>query len=162
MAFRGAETYGADIETVFAALCDPDTVRARFEASGATDVEIVRCEPDGDGFVIESVRTVTIDLPGFARRVLSPTNEMRQVERWSGPDGQGGRTATFTIEVDGVPVRTGGRIELRSLDGETEQVIEGEVDVKVPMIGKKLGSFLSGTARDGVADDLAFNKSQFG
>lgn len=161
MGFSGTETYAADVETVFAVLCDASAVTARFADAGATEIEVVRCEPDGEGFVVETTRTVTIDLPGFARRVLSPTNNMTQLEQWAAPDDDGVRRGEFTIEVAGVPVRTRGRHELRAAPGGTRHSIDGEMEVKVPLIGKKLGAFLSGTAADAVAGDLAFNKAQF-
>jgi hypothetical protein len=161
MGFKGNETYAADIETVFAMLCDPAAITARFEAAGDTDIEVVRCEAEGDGFVIETTRTVTIDLPGFARKVLSPTNEMTQIEKWGAPDEDGAREGTFNIEVAGAPARTEGRHQLRPDGDRTTHTIQGEMEVKVPLIGKKLGSFLSGTASDAVAKDLAFNRAQF-
>lgn len=161
MGFKGNETYAADIDTVFAMLCDPDAITARFEAAGDTDIEVVRCEADGDGFVIETTRTVTIDLPGFARKVLSPTNEMTQIEKWGPPGDDGAREGTFKIEVAGAPARTEGDHQLRPVGDHTVHAVQGEMEVKVPLIGKKLGSFLSGTAGDAVAADLAFNRARF-
>ncbi|NNE74541.1 MAG: DUF2505 domain-containing protein [Acidimicrobiales bacterium] len=161
MGFKGSETYPAKPKKVFAMLSDPDVITARFEAAGDKDVEIIRCEPDGDGFIIQSKRTVTIDLPGFAKKALSPTNRMTQTERWSAPDDDGGRTATFTIEVPGTPVRTEGTYELRRSGKKTVHSVTGDLEIKIPIIGKKLGSFLSGTIKKAVADDLAFNKKQF-
>ena len=161
MGFKGTETYAADADAVFAMLCDPEMITARFEAAGDTDVEVVRCEPDGDGFVVETTRTVTIDLPGFAKKVLAPTNRMTQVEIWEAAHADGSRDGTFTISVPGTPVRTEGRYELRPTADGTSHTVKGDLEIKIPLIGKKLGSFLSGTITEAVADDLAFNKAQF-
>ena len=106
MGFHATETYAADPDTVFALLCDPEVVTARFEASGDTDITIVRCEADGDEFVIESTRTVEVEVPGFAKKVLSPTNDMTQKERWHPPDADGVRRGTMTVDVKGVPATT--------------------------------------------------------
>ncbi len=161
MGFKGTETYPADSEAVFALLCDPDMITARFEAAGDTDVEVIRCEADGDGFVVETTRTVEIDLPGFAKKVLSPTNRMTQIETWEPADDDGARDGTFTIDVPGTPVRTDGVYELRPTNDGTTHTIKGNLQIKIPLIGKKLGTFLSGTITKAVADDLAFNKAQF-
>lgn len=161
MGFKGTETYAADADAVFALLCDPEMITARFEAAGDTDIEVVRCKPDGDGFVVETNRTVVIDLPGFARKVLSPTNRMTQVETWDAADDDGSRNGTFTIEVPGTPVRTDGTYQLRPTPDGTTHTIKGDLSIKIPLIGKKLGAFLSGTINEAVADDLAFNKAHF-
>ena len=163
MGFRASEIYPADVETAFALLCDPEMIVARFEHAGDTDVEIQRCEPDGDGFVIESTRTVTIDVPGFARKVLSPSNQMTQVERWEAPADDGSRQGSMTVDVAGVPSRTSADYELLPTDdGGTEHTVQGEMELKIPLIGKKLGNFLSGTITDTAAADLAFVRDRLG
>ena len=163
MGFRASETYAADVETVFALLCDPETITARFEHAGDTDVEIRRCEPDGDGFVIESTRTVTIDVPGFAKKVLSPSNHMTQIERWDAPAADGSRTGAMTVDVAGVPSTTSAHHALvPTADGGTVHTVTGEMELKIPLIGKKLGGFLSGTITETAAADLAFIRDRVG
>ncbi|MEL7207947.1 MAG: DUF2505 family protein, partial [Actinomycetota bacterium] len=85
MGFEGSHDHPASVETVFAALTDVDTIIDRYASAGDTDVEIHENGPDGDGWVTRSTRKVTVDLPGFAKKVLQPTNTMVQVDRWSAP-----------------------------------------------------------------------------
>lgn len=161
MGFHASETYPADTDTVFALLCDPAIVTARFEAAGDTDITIVRCEPDGDDFVIESTRTVEVEVPGFAKKVLSPTNDMVQTERWHGPDPTGVRRGSMTVDVKGVPATTSATYELRpTSDGGTTHTVKGDMELKIPLIGKKLGGFLSGMITETAQADLAFVKAR--
>lgn len=162
MGFHATETYDADIETVFALLCDPEMVVARFADAGDTDIVVLRCEADGDEFVIETTRTVAVEVPGFAKRVLSPTNEMMQHERWHAPDAAGLRRGTMSVEVKGVPATTDATYELRSVDGGTTHTVKGDMELKIPLIGKKLGGFLSGMITETAAADLAFVKARLG
>ena len=160
MGFHATETYAADIDTVFALLCDPEMVTARFEAAGDTDIVVVRCEADGDEFFIETTRTVEIDVPGFAKRVLKPTNDMTQKERWHAPDGDGARRGTMSVDVKGVPATTDATYELRPADGGTRHTVKGDMELKIPLIGKKLGGFLSGMITETAEADLAFVKAR--
>ena len=91
MGFSGDQTYQAPVEAVIALFVESNVVRARYEAAGDRDIEILECGPDGDGFVIRTSRTVDVDLPGFARRVLKPTNTLVQVDRWGPADAAGAR-----------------------------------------------------------------------
>ena len=87
MAFSGDQTYAAPVETVVALFVDPTVVQARYDAAGDRDLEILDCGPDGDDFVIHTRRTVDVEgLPGFATKVIKPTNTMEQVDRWDEPD----------------------------------------------------------------------------
>lgn len=160
MGFHATKTYAADIDTVFSLLCDPAMVTARFEAAGDTDIAVVRCEADGDEFVIETTRTVEVEVPGFAKKVLSPTNDMTQKERWKAPDDRGVRRGTMTVDVKGVPATTHATYELRPTDGGTTHTVKGEMELKIPLIGKKLGGFLSGMITETAEADLAFVKAR--
>ena len=158
MGFSGSEHYATDIETVFAFLSDPESIKARFAAAGDTDIEVVRCEPDGDEFVIEVTRVVTVDLPSFAKKVLKPKNSMRQIDRWGAPEADGSRQGSYTIEVSGAPLKTSGTHDLFHEGDGTKHSVTGEIEVKVPIVGKKIGGFASGTAEGRLKTDFAFNK----
>ena len=162
MSFEESCRYQAAPDAVFAFLTDPGQLIARFEAAGDRDVEVVRCAPDGDEFVVEVRREVTIDLPGFARKVLGETNTTVQRERWSAPAEDGTRQAGYEIEAVGTPVRTRGTFRLAPDGTGTTHTVDGTMDVKVPLIGGRLGSFLDGTARDRVRADFAFNAEHLG
>lgn len=160
MGFSGSEQYPADIETVFEFLCDPDAIEERFTAAGDVDIEIIRCEPDGDDFVIEVERVVTVDLPSFAKKVLKPRNSTRQTDRWGPPQADGSRQGSYTIEVSGAPLETSGTHDLHHDGDGTKHTVTGEINVKIPIVGKRIGKFASGTAEDRLKADFSFNKAR--
>ena len=152
MPLSGDQTYAAAVDDVFALFTDPDVVRARYEAAGDRDIEILECGPQGgptgDGFVIRTSRTVDVDLPGFARKVLKPTNTMIQVDTWSARDLDGARDGDFDIEVKGAPVNVSGEMRIEPTnDGGTRHTVDGKLDVKVPLIGGKVASWAEGPSQ---------------
>ena len=45
MSFSGDEVYPAAVDALMALFTDPDAVRARYEAAGDRDIEILECGP---------------------------------------------------------------------------------------------------------------------
>lgn len=162
MAFSGDQTYAASVETVAALFVDPQVVQARYAAAGDRDLEILDCGPDGDDLVVHTRRTVDVEgLPGFATKVLKPTNTMEQVDCWDAPDADGTRHGSFTIDVKGAPVKVSGTMRLEpTADGGTRHTVQGKFDVKVPLIGGKIASWAEGPAQKRLDDEFAFHRAQ--
>src|SRR5215210_3469854 len=74
--------YAAAPDAVLATATDADAVTAKFTALGAHDVEVVSRTDTADGVRIEVTRKQDVDVPGFAKKVLQPTNSIRLVEDW--------------------------------------------------------------------------------
>ena len=163
MPFSGDQTYDAAIDDVFSLFADPDVVRARYEAAGDRDIEILECGPQGDGFVIRTSRTVDVDLPGFARKVLKPTNTMIQVDTWSARDLDGARDGDFAIEEKGAPVKVAGEMRIEpTAGGGTRHTVDGKLDVKVPLIGGKVASWAEGPSQQRLDGEYAFHRTRLG
>jgi hypothetical protein len=163
MPFSGDQTYGAAVDDVFALFTDPDVIRARYEAAGDRDIEILECGPQGDGFVIRTSRTVDVDIPSFARKVLKPTNTMIQTDTWSARDLDGARDADFDIEVRGAPVHVSGQARIEpSADGGTRHTVDGKLDVKVPLIGGKVAKWAEGPSQQRLDNEYTFHHERLG
>ena len=161
MAFSGDQTYDAAVDDVVALFTDPDAVRARYEAAGDRDIEILECGPQGDGFVIRTSRTVDVDLPGFAGKVLKPTNTMVQVDTWSARDLDGARDGDFAIEVKGAPVKVSGQMRVEpTADGGTRHTVDGKLDVKVPLIGGKVANWAEGPSQQRLDAEYTFHRQR--
>ena len=162
MAFSGEQTYAASVETVAALFVDPAVVQARYDAAGDRDLEILDCGPDGDDLVIHTRRTVDVEgLPGFATKVIKPTNTMEQVDAWDAPDADGARNGTFTIDVKGAPVKVSGTMRLEpTADGGTRHTVTGKFDVKVPLVGGKIASWAEGPAQKRLDAEFAFHQTR--
>jgi hypothetical protein len=163
VSFSGDQTYDAAVDAVMALFTDPDVVRARYESAGDRDIEVLECGPDGEGFVIRTSRTVDFELPGFARKVLKPTNTMVQVDRWGPAGADGARDGDFAIEVKGAPVKAGGTMRLEPTGaGSCRHTLEGKIDVKVPLVGGKIAGWAEGPSQQRADDELAFNRARLG
>jgi hypothetical protein len=162
VSFEETTTYPVPAAEVTAYLTDPSRLVGRYEAMGDTNVEVLRCEHDGEDLVVEIRRDVTIDLPGFAKKVLGETNTTIQRERWAPTGDDGSRRATYEIEAQGTPVRTLGDFVVTPDGDRTRHTVSGRMEVKVPLIGGRLGSFLDGTARDRVKADFEHNHQTLG
>ena len=117
--------YDADPAEVFTMLTDEAFLREKLEARGDTEVRVLECGPGAGGFRIVTRRTVALDVPGFARRVLRPTNKVTQTDVWSDADAAGTRTGTWQVEASGVPVTmTGTTGKTAAVPGEVTRYLD--------------------------------------
>jgi len=145
-------TYDHPADAVFGVLTDFDAVRAKYEAIGQHDIELVRRDQEDDGSVtLVTRRVVPLDVPGFARKVLSPSQTVVQTDTWGPPDAGGARSGTFRAESKGTPVRVSGVLRL-SPDGPDacRNVSDIDIEVKVPLVGGKIADFVSKDARKAI------------
>jgi uncharacterized protein YndB with AHSA1/START domain len=152
--------FDAAVETVFALLTDPDFVTRMYVAIGGTDVAVDHSEEADGACELVVKRTVTVDLPGFAKRVMQPSNTTVQIETWAVPDELGNRVCTYTVEVQGIPSRISGTTTLSADAGGTKQEILAEVKVSIPLIGGKLEKFAVDTGIKDLAAQAAFTVAE--
>jgi uncharacterized protein YndB with AHSA1/START domain len=152
--------YDAEIETVYALITDPDFVTRKYVALGGTDVAVDSSAEDDGGCEVVTKRTVTVDLPGFAKRVMTPSNTTVQIETWAAADGLGNRVCTYSVEVQGIPSRITGTVTLSADAGGTKQEIRAEVKVSIPLIGGKLEKFGVDTGTKDIDAQAAFTVAE--
>jgi hypothetical protein len=149
MEFSATHTYQRPATAVFALLTDFESVRDKYEALGHGDVELISREEDDDGGVtLVTRRVVPLELPGFAKRVLSPRQTVVQTDTWSPPDAHGVRTGTFSAVAKGTPVQVHGTMHLapngaRRCTNTTDVTVE----CKIPLLGGKIANFVAGDTR---------------
>ena len=137
---RVTHHFDADVETVYALMSDPDFCMRKYADAGATDIEVDSDRRD-DGPTLTSKRKVTVDLPGFAKKVMQPTNTVHQTDEWAPAGGDGSRVCRYKVEVQGVPSRIDGTVTLNAEGNGTRQEVEAEVKVSIPLLGGKLEKF---------------------
>jgi hypothetical protein len=149
MQFNAIHTYQHSADDVFAALIDFDAVKSKYEAIGQSEVQLVRRDDGDDGSVtMVTTRVVPLELPGFAKKVLSPKQHVTQTDVWSGPDSKGRRTGTFVVEAKGTPVRVHGTLALTPRKGSgCTNTTDVTVDCKVPLIGGKIADLVANDTR---------------
>ena len=141
MEVKGAHRYLAPLDDVIVMLRDREATRQKYEGQGHRDVDIVECSGDATTLRIVSTRVVDVDLPGFAKKVLKPTNTMTQRDEWHRlPDGTGW-DGTFDVEVKGAPIHLSGTMRLSSAPDGTNHEVVLQVAVKVPLIGGRIADW---------------------
>ncbi|MEZ5143337.1 MAG: DUF2505 domain-containing protein [Acidimicrobiales bacterium] len=137
---KGSHTYAADVDAVVAMLGDRDATIAKYEGMGHREVQIERLDASDDAITIVSSRVVDADIPGFAKKVLKPTNTMHQTDEWR-RKADGTWDGTFDVDVKGAPVHISGTMRLVPGDGDTTHDVTIKVDVKVPLVGGKIADW---------------------
>ena len=137
---KGSHTYTAGIDAVLAMLGDQEATVAKYEGMGHREVKIEQLDASDDAITIVSSRVVDADIPGFAKKVLKPTNTMRQTDTWT-RQSDGTWDGTFDVDVKGAPVHISGTMRLVGGDGETTHDVTIKVDVKVPLVGGKIADW---------------------
>ena len=149
MQFNVIHSYQHPVDEVFAALTDFEAVKSKYEAIGQGEVQLVRCDRGDDGSVtLVTTRVVPLELPGFAKKVLSPKQHVTQTDVWSAADSKGRRSGTFAVESKGAPVRLHGTLQLapRGSKGSTN-TIDVTVQCGVPLIGGKIADLVANDTR---------------
>lgn len=146
MKHRTERTFAAPIDAVWTMICDPDAQLAMFERMGYRDIELVEHRLEGDHLHLVTRRSITLDLPGFARRVLRPTNTMHSVDDWHlttdrDDGGATGATGAIAMRIDGAPVAIDGTVTLTPEGDSTVYAITIDVDVRVPVVGRKIAAW---------------------
>lgn len=152
MEFNVTQTYSRSAGAVFATLTDFDEVREKYEALGQSDVELVSREEGTRGEVtLVTRRVVPLELPGFAKRFLSPHQTVTQTDTWTAADGDGVRTGTFSVVGKGTPVQVHGTMRLApNGTRRCSNCTDVKVECKIPLIGGKIADFVAGDTRRAV------------
>lgn len=155
--FTGETTYDMTPDAAFERHVDAEFLRRKFEATGARDIDIDVAR-DGDNVTLTIDRKVEADVPGFASKVIKPTNTIHLVEEWR-PDGDG-YSCDWVATSSPAPARLTGTRKLAPRAGGTADTTVGNIEVKVPLIGGKLADWLAGEATRELQDELAWIAQQ--
>jgi hypothetical protein len=135
-----SHTYAAPVDAVIDMYADPAAIVARYERMGHRDIEVLERSSTDDSLRVRTSRVVDVDLPGFARKVLSPTNTMIQTDEWS-RSGDGSWDGTVQVEVQGAPVRMSATMRLVP-EGEVSTMhVTVSMSVKVPLVGGRIADW---------------------
>lgn len=146
-------SYTQDVTTLFAALTNPDKIKACAEALGDKNVR-VDLQESGAAKTTICTREVEVALPSFAKKVFKPVNTVVERREWR-EDGDR-KTCTFHVDVHGAPTTIDGTITIAPDGTGSTYEVNFDSQVKVPLIGKKLREFVNKTTEDGFRDEYAF------
>jgi Protein of unknown function (DUF2505) len=157
---RTEDQYAAAPADVYAAFTDEAFVRARYDAIGLPEYDVLELAAGVDGARIKTRRLAPANVPGFAKKLFGETTEMVQTDVW-GRERDGVREGTWTIDVPGKPVKAGGTLRMEPSGGGTVVTIDGDLKVSVPIIGGKLESWAGSEALTALEKEHAFGVSWF-
>ena len=148
--------FDTSVEKLAQLLADPDFLKAKYAAIGASDVTITSVEDrDGNPRIVSS-RKVTVDLPSFAKKVMQPTNTVVQTDDWQVVGDDGSRVCNYTVEVKGVPSRIDGTVKLSPAGEGVSQDIVAQVKVSIPLLGGRLEKFAVSSGVDQLRAEAEF------
>jgi carbon monoxide dehydrogenase subunit G len=158
MRATSTHTYAAPPDRVFQVLTDPDVAVAKYTSLGHRDVRVAEHTVVDGAVVLRSTRSVPMEVPGFAKRILSPMNAVRQCDRWAAAGTAGERTGTWEVTASGVPVSVRGTLRLTpSADGTTTVEITADVTCSLPLVGGKLATFVGNDVVRTIDAEIEFN-----
>jgi hypothetical protein len=118
----------------------PQALDARLK-DGSTLLE--REELPGGGARLVVRRNLPEGVPGPLQRFLPADGAVVQTDVWGPADGPG-RTGTWDVAFAGAPGTLAGATRLEPVgEGRTRWVVEGEVTVRIPLVGGKAEGFLA-------------------
>jgi len=132
----------AEVERVHGVLSGPDWAERKAEAlhDGSRVVER-EVKPDGGVRLVVS-RELPAGGPGFLQRFLPKDGRVVQTDDW-GPSQDGVRQGTWQVVLPGVPATLGGTMRLEPTATGTRYVIDGAIEVPIPLVGGKAESFIA-------------------
>ncbi len=130
------------IDAVWAMLHDPESHVAKFTGMGHRDLEIVSSASTDDSLDLTIRRTVELEVPSVAKKLITPTNTVTSTDHWA-RESATRLAGSYEVDIKGVPAETRGTTAVVA-DGADActYTIELEVKVKVPLIGEKVAGAL--------------------
>jgi hypothetical protein len=127
---------------VFTALSDQDALQARLDAIGGLNARVNTYSHDGDRWRFQLYQGVGADkLPSFVRVLHSGDLVVEREQTWT----RTGQRYTGTVQatVGGVPGDITARTELASEGGKTVLRTDGEVKIRIPLVGGRVEGFVA-------------------
>ncbi len=154
MDFRDDHVFDAPIDAVWDMFADPDSHTTKFESMGHRSIEVLAVDTSDAGLHMKVRRVVDIDLPGFAKRFLKPTNTVTTTDDWAKAD-DGSYRGKQLVETEGAPIDISAETALIPAGEQTRYEVTVHVEVKVPLVGGKLADFAKGITERQLAQEFA-------
>ncbi|MFI7586683.1 DUF2505 domain-containing protein [Spongisporangium articulatum] len=131
--------YAAEPGDVFAMLTDRDFQDRKLRATGATTWSVEVTPGASGGTTVRTTRELPTDeVPDAFRSLVGSSLTVVQTEEWGAPAADGSRSGKLTVQVPGAPLGVNGTVSLKPAAGGTEEVVEGDLKAKVPLIGGRI------------------------
>ena len=137
MKFSHQMTYDAPPADVHAMLADP-AFREKVCVAMRSKRHDVDITGSGPGMAVVVDQTQPADgIPSFAKRIVGDEIQIVQRESWTDAS-----SAALVVEIPGKPGDFKGRIDVAGDGDGTVETVDGEIKVKIPMLGAKLEALI--------------------
>ena len=133
----------ASVEQVFDVLTSKEWVDTKAQRFG--DGSLLKehaPRPDG-GIRLTVSRELPSGVPGFLERFLPKDGRVLETFDWAPANPDGSRHGQWSADIPGAPATLGGTMRIDPTEVGSSYTIEGEVKVKVPLIGGKAERFIA-------------------
>jgi hypothetical protein len=159
MDLTSAHHFDRPFADVWAMYLDPHAHVAKYEHMGHREVSISSVAQVPDSLAITIVRQVDIDVPGIAKKVISPSNTVTSADRWE-LVAPGSARGTTEVDIRGVPIQSSGSTSLVDDGaGGCDAMVTLSVKVKVPLIGEKVAGALRPQLEQQLEAELAASEA---
>ena len=153
--------YPVSPRTLYDKLVDREFLRAKYEAIGSRRLDFRECGPDGALYRIEWTREVRSNPPGFAKKFLAEWNRLEEIMEWT-VLANGSLQGDYLGKVAGFPGELKGAFDVVAADTGCAERIRMQARVNIPLVGKKIGSFVEDDARRNLAQEHAYTQKVLG
>ena len=146
--------YNAALETVYGHLTDPKFLKARSLELGELSADC-KVRKQGKGHAVTMTREVRRELPSFLAKLFNPIQTIVIEEHWS-DDEDGGKQATYRLDITGQPVEVTADISLKPSGKGCVYEIRHRCKARIPFIGGQIEKFVLGQTEAGCKDELDY------
>ncbi len=130
--------YSGTPEQTFACHVAVEAREQACQESGAISWNVEVTEAADGGATVTVERVMKPNLPDYIAKLVGESIAIRQVEEWSAAAADGSRAAKVRLTIKNQPASMDGTASLKPSGDGTREVVEGEVKVAVPFLGKKI------------------------
>ena len=150
-------TYKQNADAVYQFVTNPDEVKTRCQSFGETNIEIDVSE-DGGTKTLATTREVETDLPKFAKKFFKARNKVLDRKEWR--DTGDKKTAKLHVDTIGTPAKMNGDITISPEGQGCRYTIDFTTSVKIPLVGKKLETFIAGLMERELKKEFEYNQAK--
>jgi Protein of unknown function (DUF2505) len=144
-------------ERVFAAMADPEYLRARLRQLGGPGAELLEHSADAGGVRYRLRQGLEKDvLPAIVQSLVGGNLVIERTESLR-PDA-GGYHGDVDVDVPGAPVIADGSMSLRDVDGGSEFAVHAQVSVRVPLLGGRIEGVVAEQVQKLLAAETGFTR----
>ena len=153
--FNNVDSYDASVDQLWKMLADQTYWEQKYASMGATDLSWKTFNADDETLTISSVRSVSANLPGFAKKVVGETAEVTQTEEWS----RTGDSLRCSIKIvtKGAPGGTNGSMSIEASGQGTTGSSDFDIKISIPMLGGKLEKIMFEQTGENFQEEKKFN-----